>query len=228
MEDTCRGDTTLLVGVDMDDPCRQQYRQVIAAARPTDFRLQLAEHGGLRFVVAWINHLAVPQMDAYRAIGHFGDDNVPRTDGWDVRIMESLERNHFCFADDLYPGRVTGTLCCHIFMRASVVKALGYMGPPSITHMYVDPVWMAWGQATSIEFLRDVVLEHMHHSALKSRNDATYRASLDQTGPDLRAFNIYCQDPNGLNADVVRIRRDGVPFTREALDVFRTDLNIPH
>jgi hypothetical protein len=44
-------------------------------------------------------------VDEYRFLGHIGDDNVPRSAGWDVRIMESLERNLFCFGDDLDPGR---------------------------------------------------------------------------------------------------------------------------
>jgi hypothetical protein len=103
---------------------------------------------------------------------------VPRTVGWDVRIMESLERNLFCFGDDLDPGRVPGSLSIHIFMRSEVIRRLGYMGPPQIQHMYVDPVWYAWGKATSIEFLPDVVLEHMHYTISgKGQHDASYEHS---------------------------------------------------
>jgi hypothetical protein len=136
MDKTCRGDTTLIVGVDEDEPHIDEYRafnECEVEVRP-----------GLRHrLVRWLNLLALPRVDEYRFLGHIGDDNVPRTVGWDVRIMESLERNLFCFGDDLDPGRVPGSLSIHIFMRAEVVRRLGYMGPPQIQHMYVDPVWYA-------------------------------------------------------------------------------------
>jgi hypothetical protein len=120
---------------------------------------------------------------------------VPRTVGWDVRIMESLERNLFCFGDDLDPGRAPGSLSIHIFMRAEVIRRLGYMGPPQIQHMYVDPVWFAWGKATSIEFLPDVVLEHMHYTISgKGQHDASYEHSTGLIPSDCTNYNDYCDD----------------------------------
>lgn len=216
---TCRGDTQLVIGLDADD----DTIDVEWSERFPDIEFVVEE--GLRYVVAWINQLAVPRADQYRFIGTIGDDNVPRTVGWDVRVAESLANHHFCFGDDLYPGRATGTLCCHVFMRSEVIRALGYMGPPSIQHMYVDPVWMAWGQATSIEFLPDVVLEHMHFSALKSPSDPTYMASDALVPSDCAAYNAYCNDANGLRADIDRIK--GAPRTPEEIAAFNFDLNIP-
>lgn len=217
--ETCRGDTQLVVGLDADDPTLGEYQ----ALWPNG--AEFVGHAGLRYVVAWINHLAVPRAAHYRFVGTIGDDNVPRTVGWDERVAESLANHHFCFGDDLYPGRATGTLCCHVFMRSEVIRALGYMGPPSIQHMYVDPVWMAWGQATSIEFLPDVVLEHMHFSALKSPSDPTYMASDALVPSDCAAYNAYCNDANGLRADIDRIK--GVSRTPEEIAAFNFDLNIP-
>ena len=43
--------------------------------------------------------------------------------------------------------------------------------------MYVDDAWMAWGQAVGIEFLEDVVIEHLHPTAGKSETDASYETS---------------------------------------------------
>ena len=171
----------------------------------------------------WINHLAVPRASEYRFIGHFGDDQMPRTKGWDLRVMESLSENLFCFGDDLYPGRPTGSLCCHIFADSAVIRELGYFGPPSIKHMYVDPVWLAWGEATSIEFLDSVILEHMHYSAGKSRVDETYAASYRETQHDLEAFNEYMR--TDFNSDVEKLR--GIPFSDEQRAEFNVRLNIP-
>jgi hypothetical protein len=216
--ETCRGDTQLVIGLDRDDPQLQGYSVAGSGA-------EYVIEDGLRFVVPWTNHLASLYVDDFRFLGAIGDDNVPRTVGWDVKVCESLERNHFCFGDDLYPGRATGTLCCHVFTRSEVVKALGYFGPPSIEHMYVDPVWMAWGQATSIEFLPDVILEHMHFSCLKSERDDTYAASDALVPADCARYNAYCSDPGGLQADIAKIK--GATPSLEQIAAFNFDLNIP-
>jgi hypothetical protein len=152
MDKTCRGDTHLIVGVDEDEPYLDEYR----AFRECEVEVR----PGLRHrLVRWLNLLALPRTGEYRFLGHIGDDNVPRTAGWDVRIIESLERNPFCFGDDLDPGRPPGSLSIHIFPH------------------------------------------------------------------DCTNYNDYCEDPNGLNADIVKL--GGEPFTLEALAEFNRALNIP-
>jgi hypothetical protein len=216
MQGTCRGNTELIVGVDVDDAKLAAYE---ALGHP------LVVRDGLRQVVAWVNELAGLTVAEHPFIGHFGDDNIPRTVGWDVRVEESLAEHWFCFGDDLYSGRPAGSLCCHIFMRSAVVNALGYMGPPCFRHMYVDPVWMAWGEALGIEFLDDVVLEHMHYSVGKSEMDASYQASLATTDADAAAFNDYCREQ--LNIDIQKIRTSAPTFTGDEIDNFRAFHNIP-
>jgi hypothetical protein len=219
MDKTCRGDTTLIVGVDQDDPYLPAYQ----AFHSCEIEVQ---PGLRRQLVRWLNTLAAPRADQYKAIGHIGDDNVPRTIGWDVRIMESLERNNFCFGDDLDPGRPAGSLTIHAFMRSEVVRKLGYFGPPRLQHMYVDPVWYAWGKATSIEFLPDVVLEHMHYTiGGKAPVDQSYQDSTGLIPRDCAAYNDYCDDPGGLNGDVVIL--GGRPYTPESIAEFNLALNIP-
>lgn len=217
MDATCRGDTRLVVGLDDDDPARPDYE--------FSGRCEVVvEPGFRRQLVRWLNFLAVPRAGGYRFVGHIGDDNVPRTDGWDVRIMESLEENLFCFGDDLDPGRSAGSLSLTAFMRSSVVKKLGYMGPPQIQHMYVDPVWFAWGTATSIEFLPDVVLEHLHYSLGKSPMDESYQHSTALIPEDCKRYNDYCED--GMNRDIEKL--GGRPFSVEAMAEFNRNLNIPY
>jgi hypothetical protein len=215
MAATCKGDTHLLVGLDADDPTRSEY--------PEGVGVEYVVRDGLRLVVRWINELSVPNTSRYRFIAHIGDDQMPRTDGWDVMLMEALEEAPFAFGDDLYPGRPTGSLCCHIAMRSEVISTLGYMGPPAISHMYVDPVWMAWGEATEIRFLEACILEHEHYSAGKSEWDETYAASNAETQHDLEAFNEYMR--TDFNRDVEKLR--GIPFTEAQRAEFNVRLNIP-
>ena len=222
MDQTCRGDTRLIVGVDDDDPMLPDYRAFNG--------LEVIVRTGLqRQLVRWLNVLAVPRANDYSFIGHIGDDNVPRTIGWDVRVMESLERQGpigFCFGDDLDPGRVPGSLSIHIFMTSNVIRRLGYMGPPRLQHMYVDPVWYAWGQATSIEFLPDVVIEHLHYTVGgKAPVDETYAQSTGLIPADCTSYNDYCEDPTGMNGDIAKLA--GAPYTAEGMAEFNRQLNIP-
>lgn len=216
MKATCRGDTTLLVGLDEDDPALAGYTDLLD---PDEYEIR----PGLRQVVAWINALAVPRTGEYAAIGTIGDDNSPRTDGWDVRIMEALGDAPFAFGNDLYPSRVPGTLCCHVFTRSEVIATLGYFGPPVIRHMYVDPVWYAWGTATAITYLPDVILEHLHYTAGKSPVDESYMTSTSLIPADLQHYHEYCRE--GLNADIAKL--GGRPFAPQALAEFNGRLNIP-
>lgn len=222
MDATCRGDTTLVVGVDDDDPALDDYLGFNACE-------MVVKSGLWRQLVQWLNVLAVPRVEGYRFIGHIGDDNVPRTVGWDVRIMESLERQGdigFAYGDDLDPGRPAGSLSLTAFMTSEVIRRLGYMGPPRIQHMYVDPVWFAWGRATSIEFLPDVVLEHMHYSISgKAPMDESYQHSTGLIPSDCTNYNDYCEDPDGMNSDIRKL--GGIPFTAESMAEFNRSLNIP-
>ena len=196
MEKTCRAGTVLVVGLDEDDPMRDQY-------------LPLATNqvrSGLRQVVAWINELAVPLAKEYRFIGNVGDDNVFRTVGWDAHIREALEKTPFAFGNDLYPGRAPGSLCCHIFCRSEVVTALGHLGPRCLRHMWVDNVWWLWGQAVGITYLDDVRIPHLHYTAGLAPYDRSYAASTSLMAADSAAYREYCADPHGLRADIRKLR----------------------
>lgn len=223
MDRTCHGDTELVVGVDDDDPTLDEY---LAFPDTYDFCTVVVLGGLRRQLVRWLNILSASYSKTHPILGHVGDDNLPRTPGWDIRVMKSLENHLFCFGDDLDPGRPPGSLSLTIFMRSEVVKTLGCMGPSRIQHMYVDPIWHAWGTATSMEFLPDVVLEHMHYMvAGKAPEDESYRLSTSLIPRDCAAYNDYVYDPYGLNADIEKL--GGIPFTQEALAEFNRGLNIP-
>lgn len=218
MAATCEGDTTLIVGLDEDDPSLQDYPALNGPSGWYEYR------AGLHKVTAWCNELAVPLAREYQFIGHFGDDNLPQTPGWDVRIMEALEDELFAFGNDQYPGRAPGTLACHVFMNSEVVRKLGYFGPPSIAHMYVDVAWQAWGQACGIAYLHDVNLEHLHYTTGRAGHDATYQNSYAGTGADLAAWHAYSKG-GGLNEDIAKL--GGQPYSPDELAAFNRGLFIP-
>lgn len=215
MASTCTGDTTLVVGLDADDPARDQYPR-----EPPKIIMD-----GMRRVVPWINYLALMFWGQYRCIGHIGDDNVPMTKGWDSAMIEALEDTPFAFANDLYP-RAPGSLSCHVFTRAEVIRALGYFGPPNIQHMYVDVAWMAWGKACGITYLHDVVIEHRHYTTGKSAADQSYHESTNLIPSDLVQWHQYSRG-GGLNADIAKIDPSATPYSRDTLRQFNAELFIP-
>lgn len=214
MQDTCRGDTHLLVGLDEDDPCLEEY---LALEGP-----EYEVRSNLRQVVAWLNVLAMPRLNEYWAVGTVGDDNVPMTGSWDLRIMEALDQTPFAFGNDLYP-RAEGSLACHVFARSEIIGDLGYFALPSLRHM-ADLAWQAWGEACGITFLRDVIIEHLHFTNRKSEPDQTYLDASACGGEDMIEFQRYIADPDGLNADVTRM--GGRPYTDDTLQAFRNRLLI--
>lgn len=215
MQATCAGRTTLLVGLDADDPARDAY--------PPGPGYVIQD--GMRYVTAWVNYLALATYGMFAFIGTVGDDNTCQTIGWDDRIRDALGRQPFAFANDRYP-REPGSLSCHVFMRAEVVKILGYFGPPEISHMYVDVAWMAWCLAAGYEYLDDVMLPHAHYT-LGAPHDETYARSYAQTGANLAAWHAYSrrEGPGGLNDDIAKL--GGRPYTPETLAAFNRKLNIP-
>lgn len=195
MQSTCRGDTTLLAGLDADD--EHNYPRLDG--------VEYEVFAGLRGVVALLNAMTVPRAGGYRFVGTLGDDNLPRTGGWDVALMDALAHTPLAFGNDLYP-REPGSLPCHVFMRSEVIKALGYMGPPCLKHMFVDPVWLEWGRACGITYLPGVILEHLHFTVGKAPVDGTYRAAVNCWPADEAAYHAYLAGPEGLAADVAKIR----------------------
>lgn len=206
MKQTCVADTSLIVGLDEDDPTGPAYPGVgtISTGHVNEDYPRYVMRAGMRQVVAWINYLSDLTFASHDALGHIGDDNVPRTHGWDAQIIDALTKTPFAFGNDLYP-RAPGSLCCHIFMRSEVVDALGYMGPPELRHMFVDPVWWQWGQAVGITYLHDTILEHCHYTNGKAPSDAVYQASTALIqGADLPAFRSYCRDGR-LVGDILKL-----------------------
>jgi hypothetical protein len=216
LKETCTAETDLAVGLDSDDPALDGYMQVDGEGLYT-------VRSGLRKVTAWTNYLVGEALGNYRAFGQVGDDNVFRTPGWDTRVMEALEKTPFAFGNDQYPSRVPGTLSCHVFMRAEVVEKLGYFGPPSIAHMYVDVAWYAWGTACGITYLHDVLIPHLHYTT-GAPHDDTYQNSFAGTGADLQAWHAYCRSGQ-LNADIRKL--GGAEFSDEELAHFNRALFIP-
>lgn len=106
------------------------------------------------------------------ALASWGDDHIPRTDGWDSAIVFALKelRSGFVYGDDLIQGQNLPTACA---MTSDIVQALGWMTPPGMAHLYVDDVWLTLGRELDrIRYLPNVVIEHWHPYHRDAERDA--------------------------------------------------------
>lgn len=151
-EATADGLAVLLVALDDDDPTITDYPD------PTE---------SLTYTVRPRNGFA-PRLTAEAlqcetfAVASWGDDHIPRTEGWDTALLYALREmgTGFAYGDDLIQGENLPTACA---MTTDIVKALGWMTPPGMAHLYVDDVWKALGEGLDrIRYLPDVVIEHYH------------------------------------------------------------------
>lgn len=176
--DTCTETTWLLFAVDEDDPEHQAYTDAVAE--------QLVRHGRVTMtsqpsgtMVSALNHAADVLLESRRevrpdAIGFMGDDHRPRTKGWDRAYLDALTSlPGIVYGNDLIQGANLPTQCA---ISTSVVRALGHMAPPVLTHLYVDNYWLTLGRgAGCISYMPNVIIEHLHPVAGTAALDDGYR-----------------------------------------------------
>lgn len=191
--ETCTADTLLVLAVDADDETAPDYhdaggrRVITVTPAPSN-------------MVITLNHVAKayagisPKIRPF-ALAFMGDDHRPRTVGWDAMYLETLRElgTGLVYGDDLYQGEGVPT---QVAMTSDIVRALGYMAPPQLVHLFVDNFWLSLGRlARCIRYRPDVVIEHMHPVAGKAgwdeghkrvntpeyyaRDEATWRAYID-------------------------------------------------
>lgn len=173
----------LIFVVDADDTTQSEYHDVIPPY-VTMITVPPQRMVGALNAVAKMRPLA-------DIIGFMGDDHRPRTSGWNLRVVETLNSHAgVVYGNDLLQGP---NLATAVFITGDLVRRLGYMVPPSLLHLYADNFWMILGQATNLTYLSDVIIEHLHPVAKKAEWDATYEIgnSAETYTHDLAEFQRY-------------------------------------
>lgn len=188
-----RASTRLAFAVDEDDPKLGEYDAELMGVLNDPWN-------------GWTEMLAAPRMRmgptlnrwamalAHNAmppdvIGFAGDDHRFRSAGWDQRVGSVLAAAPgVAYGDDLVHGPNLPTAA---FMSASIIRALGYMSPPGLKHMYIDNAFLEIGKATNLHYLADVVVEHLHPIVGKAVEDDGYREAATNMGPDEAEFKRW-------------------------------------
>lgn len=157
-----------------------------------------------------LNLLANKYADKYEYIGFMGDDHRSRTRGWDTRMMQTIGSLGIAYGDDLNQGE---KMCTAVVMSSDIIKALGYMSPPELIHLYADIFWKELGEATGIlSYIPSIIMEHMHYTVGKSQPDALYADvnSGEMFSKDGQAYARYKDSGEFAEAveKVLKIKRD--------------------
>jgi hypothetical protein len=173
-DDTDSLNATLLFVVDHDDPELPAYWTAAGDGRIRHLTVHDGETG--TGMTAALNRAAAQFTDIYDHLGFMGDDHLPRTAGWDAHVLGALDASEprVVYGNDLLQGARLPTAA---FMPSRLVRALGYMAPPVLRHLYVDNFWLELGQNLgTLRYLPDVVIEHLHPAAGKAAMDERYEA----------------------------------------------------
>ncbi len=174
-------DCDILFGIDEDD--YSPYSDEVMALASINPRLRMC---------GTLNLLATKHANDYEYLAFMGDDHRPMTKGWDVELANEIgDRDGVAYGNDLLQR---ANLPTAVMMSASIVRAIGYMAPPELIHMYMDNFWKMLG--TDLNHLRyrdDVIIEHLHPIAGKANVDAGYTEvnSPEVYSKDLVAFEQY-------------------------------------
>lgn len=201
---TTRCYAELLVVVDIDDPELEGYRRVEAGYK--GFQWVKFAYGPRLRLAGTLNQQAVLRAKDYDFIGFMGDDHRPRTPIWDGLMGAELRdmKTGLAYGNDLFQRANLPTSVC---MTANIISTLGYMVPPTMTHLYIDNFWLEIGrQIDRISYMEHVVIEHVHPHAGKGEMDAQYEElnSAKQASKDHHAFETYKR--KGLHGDVMKLK----------------------
>lgn len=174
---TCTtGRVEFLYAVDDDDPMAMEYaRTAVAWEDGPDSKVFIAPRERMVGTLNTCARLALKDSDRWAYLGFMGDDHLPRTTGWDAAVLEALDSPapRIVYGNDLLQGPNLPTA---VFLQSHLVRALGFMAPPVLQHLYADNFWLELGRATGgLVYLDGTVIEHVHPIAGKTAWDAGYQ-----------------------------------------------------
>lgn len=198
-----------LYAVDDDDPILPEYKSL---------GVDRMVIGPRRRLGPTLNDQARRHADLYPFLGFMGDDHVPVTPGWDALVRDELglglawdpKTPRVVYGNDLIQGQALPTAA---FMHARTIRALGWMSPPDLVHLYIDNFWLELGrELDGLVYLPHVVIQHMHPAGGTAPWDAGYAdANAEHRDrADHEAWNAFRADtgPRGFQAAIERVERE--------------------
>ena len=194
--------TSLVFALDEDDPELEGYLNVLDGNQDENIFYEISKRMRMG---PTLNRMAAKHCQDYDMLGFLGDDHRFRTSEWDLEIARShAGKTAIVYGDDLLQGINLPTA---VFVSAGIVRALGYMSPPEMVHMYLDNFWRDFGnQLGCLHFHPDIIIEHMHYINGKAVADDQYLAlnTDDALEADRKQYEWYIN--HRMQADLNKVR----------------------
>ena len=159
------------------------------------------------YMIATLNKIATKYANKYLFITFLGDDNIIKTPAWDVALTTKIAEKGYgiAYGNDLIHGEKLPT---SVMMTTNIIRSLGYMVPPTLTHLYADNFWRALGfEIGALFYYPNVIWEHLHFINGKAPKDELY-AEINSDAmytKDRIAFENYVQKK--LKKDVKKLKK---------------------
>jgi hypothetical protein len=142
-------------------------------------------------MIPTLNKCANAFANEYEMIAFFGDDHLIKTK-WESEMYKANQvANGFgiFYGDDLLQGARLATAVC---LDAKIVRLLGYIAPPMLTHLYADNFWMDLGrELNTLRYFPEIIFEHIHPHIGKSEEDSMYIESNSFFEADQKKYEQY-------------------------------------
>lgn len=105
--------------------------------------------------------------------GFLADDAVLDVPGMLAELEREAGAWNVAYANDKFHGESIPTMPC---LGGQLVRAVGYLSPPSIIHQAIDCAWHDIGQPLgALRYRADLTYTHKHPLLGSAKYDATYR-----------------------------------------------------
>lgn len=190
LEDTCTAEYEILARIDDDDT--QTYPEIDNVRYISGPRV---------FFSASLNELAkIASDEGFTHMAILGDDVLPETVGWDKMLINSIPELGVAYGSDGLEKLHGPDLPTHVVVPVEMYNRLGWIGLPTLRHLFCDNVWRELGKITNFIYSPNVKLTHLHRWNKKAPDDKTYQEANDKVkrDEDRIAFENW-RDRGGLD-----------------------------
>lgn len=143
-----------------------------------------------------LNLVANKYADKYETIFFLGDDHLVQTPSWDEYLSKAIAHKGYglAYGNDLLQKQ---NLATAVMMSTNIIKAVGYMAPPKLVHLFMDNYWMILGSRLgTLWYFDNVIIEHLHPIAGKATWDEGYvEANANEVGAaDREELHRYMEE----------------------------------
>lgn len=194
---------------------------------PANWTVHVVKGGGC--AAATREAMADLFTDDIQWLGWLGDDIIPETEHWDVMTIRQLTGwNVVSSADGAHaPHKLNGISV----WSGDLVRAVGYLFPPGLQHMYLDDIWEELGRATGCwQCDMSIMGRHAHASWGAEKNkDPTYVKTNSRWPEDDKAFYgwMRAEKTEAANRIFALMRESGIDLTKPDLSGLRVMIAVP-